>query len=84
MQEIFDRTEVLTVLQGFNPWWAGRSAAVPDFRRLAYGACRGILDNVNLPRAILLSGPRRVGKTTLLQQIAAARVAEGQAPRSVL
>jgi predicted AAA+ superfamily ATPase len=84
MKEIFDRAELLTVLQGFNPWWAGRPTAVPEFRRLAYGACRGILDNPTLRRAILLSGPRRVGKTTLLQQIATARVAEGQAPRSVL
>ncbi|MFZ5555283.1 MAG: ATP-binding protein [Pseudomonadota bacterium] len=84
MKEIFDHTELLSVLQGFNLWWAGRPSPVPEFRRLAYGACRSVLDNPALRRAILLSGPRRVGKTTLLQQLAVARVAEGQPPRSVL
>jgi len=36
-----------------------------------------------LRRAILLSGPRRVGKTTILMQLAEAALAAGRAPNSV-
>lgn len=84
MKDFFDRTEIVGVLHGFNPWWAGRPFPVPEFRRLAYGACRAYLDNAELKRAILLSGPRRVGKTTLLQQTADALIREGRDPKSIL
>lgn len=83
MKEFFNTTEILTVLHGYNPWWSTRPYAVPDFRRLAYGACRACLDNVSLRRAILLSGPRRVGKTTLLLQLAKGLIGEGVNPKSL-
>lgn len=84
MKDFFDRSEIVGILQGFNPWWTGRPFPVPEFRRLAYGACRSYLDNPTLRRAILLSGPRRVGKTTLLQQVAASLIQEGHAPRGII
>lgn len=84
MKDFFSQTEIANVLHGFNPWWTNRSFPVAEFRRLAYGACRAYLDNPDLKRAILLSGPRRVGKTTLLQQIADALIREGQDPKCVL
>jgi uncharacterized protein len=70
--ELLDRNEVLGVLQGFNPWWTGRPAVVPEFRRLAFFVCRRCIEDESLRRAVLLSGPRRVGKTTILNQIATA------------
>lgn len=79
----FDRAEVLGVLQGFNPWWSGRWPPVPDFRRLAYLVCRQYLDDPGLRRGVLLSGPRRVGKTTILAQIAVAFLTEGRDPKSI-
>lgn len=84
MRDFFNTTEILTVLHGYNPWWSSRPYAVPDFRRLAYGACRAYLDNTGLRRAILLSGPRRVGKTTLLLQLAKSFIGEGVNPKSLL
>lgn len=84
MKDFFDRSEIVGILHGFNPWWTGRPFPVPEFRRLAYGACRSYLDNPALRRAILLSGPRRVGKTTLLQQIAASLIQEGHDPRAIV
>ncbi len=83
MQDFLDRSEIVNVLNGFNPWWSGRPHAVPSFRRLAFGACRRYLEDPSLRRAVLLSGPRRVGKTTVLQQTARALVDEGCDPRSV-
>ncbi|MBL8859577.1 MAG: ATP-binding protein [Planctomycetes bacterium] len=84
MASFFDKAELAAVLQGFNPWWAGRGASSPAFRRLAFDACRRHLAHKELRRAILLSGPRRVGKTTILQQLAADAVTSGRDPRSVL
>jgi len=84
MKDFFEKTEVLGVLQGFNPWWAGQETPVPEFKRLAYHACRKHLDDTSLRRAVLLSGPRRVGKTTILTQIAADLVKEGVDPRSII
>jgi len=84
MKDFFERSEIVSVLQGFNPWWSGRAFQVPDFKRLAYQACCSYLKDLSLQRAVLLSGPRRVGKTTILQQIAVGLVNAGQDARSIL
>lgn len=81
--EFFDQTEVLNILQGFNPWWSRRSQNVPEFKRLAWQACRRYLEDRSLRRAILLSGPRRVGKTVILQQIADWYLRRGRDPKSI-
>lgn len=83
MKDFFDRSEVLNVLHGFNPWWSSRPYSVPDFKRLAYQTCRTYLEDSTLKRAILLSGPRRVGKTTILMQLADGLIEAGHDPRSV-
>lgn len=76
--------ELLGVLHGFNPWWTGRSPTPYPFRRIAYFRCREYLEHPKLRRAVMLSGPRRVGKSVILQQIAQDLVAEGRDPRSIL
>ncbi len=83
MRDFFDRTEVLGVLQGFNPWWAGKTQALPEFRRLAFHICHRHLVDVSLRRAVLLSGPRRVGKTTILCQTAQHLIKKGRDPKGV-
>ncbi|MBN1140328.1 MAG: ATP-binding protein [Deltaproteobacteria bacterium] len=84
MRGFFERSELLNVLHGFNPWWAGKPCAVPSFRRLAFDTCLTFLKDLSLRRAILLSGPRRVGKTTILSQIANHLTADGIDPKAVL
>jgi len=84
MKDFFDTGEISSVLNGFNPWWSRRPFVVPEFKRLAYQACRKYMADESLRRAVLLSGPRRVGKTTVLQQVADGLVAEGVDPKSIL
>jgi len=84
MKDFFDRSEIITVLNGFNPWWGAKTIQVPGFRRLAYETCHALLNESSLRRAVLLSGPRRVGKTTLLQQLAMGLTTEGVEPRSII
>lgn len=75
--------DILRVLHGFNPWWTHRPFSVPPFRRLAYDACARYLFDPSIRRGILISGPRRVGKTTVLYQLAN-RLLEGDLdPRRV-
>lgn len=84
MKNFFGEAEIVRVLHGFNPWWSGKTCRSPEFNRLAFGACQNILKNRQIKRAVLLSGPRRVGKTTVLQQIAASLIDEGGDPASIL
>ncbi len=83
MKNFFDKIEVLNVLHGFNLWWAGKEFSTQEFRRLAFDACRSYLEDKTFKRAILLSGPRRVGKTTILLQIAKALILSGHNPKSI-
>lgn len=78
-----EKSEIIDILQGFNPWWQGNAPHTPTFRRTAYAECREFLCHPTLKRAVLLSGPRRVGKTTILQQLAQGLIAEGRAPSAV-
>ncbi len=82
--DFLNRDEVLAAIQGFNPWWRQPVQNVAKFRRLAFESCRRRLGDPSMRRAILLSGPRRVGKTTVLQQLAAHLLEQGDAPTSVL
>ena len=84
MRAFLDRSELINVLTGFNPWWSAREWSAHPFHRLAFDACRRYLKDTSLRRAVLLSGPRRVGKTTVLQQMARVLVQDGDDPRSIL
>jgi predicted AAA+ superfamily ATPase len=84
MENFFKQSEILNILQGFNPWWSDKPSIVPAFKRIAFEVCYEYLKNTKLKRAILLSGPRRVGKTTVLQQIAHALIQNGSNPKSIL
>ncbi len=76
--------DVLRVLHGFNPWWTQKSLSIPSFHRLAFDACSRYLFDPSIRRGILLSGPRRVGKTTVLYQLAERLLARGEEPTSIL
>lgn len=67
-----------------NPWWDGAAAPTPPaFRRVVYQRLRYLLAS-GLTPATVLRGPRRVGKTVLLQQVVAALLQEGTDPRRIL
>lgn len=80
-------TEVLRVLRGFNPWWP--TGLVPDslarpVKRLAYYEAGAWLKEERLHRAIVLCGARRVGKTTILYQLAQQQIEQGRPANRVL
>jgi len=61
--------ELIGILAQFNPWWRGESSEdIPLWKRAAYGELKEWIFTPPASRAIMLSGARQVGKTTLLIQ----------------
>lgn len=83
MNTFYNSTEIINILHGYNPWWQGREVVIEEFKRLAYHSCRRFLEDKSLKRAIFLSGPRRVGKTTILNQMAHELLGEGVEGKSL-
>jgi uncharacterized protein len=57
------------ILQAYNLWWQGPAqafAGLPEFRRDVFDELYS--DVKQLPQMVSVTGPRRVGKSTLLQQ----------------
>jgi uncharacterized protein len=65
------KEELVAVLAQFNPWWRGEAIAdLPTWRRAAFRELQAWMTQPPAPRAVLLSGARQIGKTTLLLQAA--------------
>ena len=79
------KSELLAVLRQYNPWWGGgRPADLPPWRRAAFREVFSWIADPPAHRALLLSGARQVGKTTLLLQTIDALLDEGVAPGKIL
>lgn len=79
------QAEIIAVLSPFNPWWRGEAVAdLPGWRRAAYRDLLGWMNHPPAPRAVLLSGARQIGKTTLMLQVADALLASGVPAANVL
>lgn len=73
------------MLGQYNPWWRdGRAGELPKWRRAAFGQVKEWMVNPPAHRALLLSGARQVGKTTLLLQVVEALLESGVPPANVL
>jgi len=72
------KEEIVTILAQFNPWWRGEAVAdLPAWRRAAFRELHAWMAAPPAPRAVLLSGARQVGKTTLMLQSIAALLQAG-------
>src|SRR5690606_2669587 len=79
MKDVSDQ-QVAEHLKRLNPWWqsAGMDQATLDLRPRAYlGPVRQLLLEPNLRRAVVLLGPRRVGKTILIRHLIADLLGRG-------
>lgn len=61
--------EIITILSQFNPWWKGQTnTGLPEWHRAAFHELFEWVYDPPTHRAVLLSGARQVGKSTLLLQ----------------
>lgn len=78
---------ILKVLTGFNPWWktgAVLPAFLKNYKRISYYEAIERLANEALRRNVVLSGARRVGKTTILYQIIEHLLHRGVEPERIV
>lgn len=79
--------QIIKVLRQYNPWWRTPSAIREETKpqkRLAYYEALRMLRHKTIRRFVVLSGVRRVGKTTILYQIMETLLEEGVNPRNIL
>lgn len=86
MQDV-SRDQLLARLRVENPWWAMPHGIPPDWEalepRLFLTAFWPLFRATAPRRALVLLGPRRVGKTVLLHHAIARAMAEGAPPASI-
>lgn len=79
------KEELVAVLAQFNPWWRGEAIAdLPQWRRAAFRELHTWMAEPPTPRAVLLSGARQIGKTTLMLQVIDVLLKAGVAPANIL
>lgn len=77
--------ELFAVLRQYNPWWGGgRFPDLPAWRRAAFHEIMAWAGDPPAGRALLLSGARQVGKTTLYLQAIDELLNRGVAPSNIL
>lgn len=79
--------QVIKVLRQYNPWWRTPSAIKEESKpqkRLAYYEALKMLKHKSIRRFAVLSGVRRVGKTTIMYQIIDTLIEEGVNPKNIL
>ncbi|MBI1319098.1 MAG: AAA family ATPase [Candidatus Hydrogenedens sp.] len=76
---------LIGILRQYNPWWNGRSVSgLPQWQRAAFREVYSWMQSPPAPRAVLLSGARQTGKTTLARQCIQQLLADGVPPRNIL
>lgn len=84
---IVSNEQVIKVLRQYNTWWRAPLAVKEESKpqkRLAYHEALKMLLHKSIRRFVVLSGVRRVGKTTVMYQIMEHLMEEGVNPRNIL
>lgn len=87
MMAITTPEQILKVLRAFNPWWT--TGQVPQgflkaYRRFAYYEAMKRLDQMDIRRTVVLTGTRRVGKTTIEYQMIDTLLRRGVSPNQIV
>lgn len=79
------KQEIYAVLREYNTWWDGGVIRdLPSWRRSAFRELRLWVETPPSPRAVLISGARQVGKTTLFRQAIKSLIESGVDPERIL
>ena len=79
--------QIIKVLRQYNPWWRNPSAIKEESKpqkRLAYYEALKMIKHKTLRRFAVLSGARRVGKTTIMYQMMDTLIEEGISAKNIL
>ena len=84
---IVSNEQIIKVLRQYNPWWRNPVTIKEESRpqkRIAYYEALRMIKHKTLRRFVVLSGARRVGKTTIMYQLIDNLISEGINPRNIL
>ena len=73
------------IYRPYNPWWNEPNANlgdIPEFHRPIFDQL--VRDLVEIPQMLSITGPRRIGKSTLLQQLIRDLINKGVAPDRIV
>lgn len=79
--------EIVDSVTTENPWW--QTGSIPKRfdempRRSYFDAFKSLVSNTEVNRAVILLGPRRVGKTVMAQQLVQALIKDGVPPKQIM
>ena len=78
---------ILKVLTAYNPWWktgAVNPKLTKTYKRFAFYEAMKRLEQEDLRRTVVLTGTRRVGKTTIQYQMIETLLKNGVAPQKIV
>lgn len=78
---------ILKVLSAFNPWWKTglvNPRLTKTYKRFAFYEAMQRLNQINLRRILILTGTRRVGKTTIQYQMIENLLSNGIEPQRIV
>ena len=78
---------VLKVLSAFNPWWKTglvNPRLAKTYKRFAFYEAMQRINQTTLRRTLILTGTRRVGKTTIQYQMIESLLAKGIEPQRIV
>jgi len=79
------QAELTSVLRQYNPWWVGGGMLdLPTWKRAAFRELYDWMKEPPTGRALLLSGARQIGKTTLFLQCIDRLLKAGVPPGNIL
>ena len=84
---ITSKEGILKVLTAFNPWWktgAVNPKMTKTYKRFAFHEAMKRLDQNDLRRIVVLTGTRRVGKTTIQYQMIDTLLKRGVDPQKIV
>lgn len=84
---IISKEGILKVLTAYNPWWKTgimNPRLSKTYKRFAFYEAMKRLEQRDLRRTVVLTGTRRVGKTTIQYQMIEALLSRGVAPSKIV
>ena len=84
---ITSKDGILKVLTAYNPWWKTgvvNPKMTKNYKRFAFHEAMKRLNETNIRRTVVLTGTRRVGKTTIQYQMIDALLKEGVSPQKIV
>lgn len=78
---------ILKVLNAYNPWWktgTTNPSLTKTYKRFAFHEAMKRLDQTDIRRTVVLTGTRRVGKTTIQYQMIDTLLKRGVSPQKIV